>query len=56
MTNEEKAIIMKPLHALAEHYGIQNMTNISFKKRSRMLSRSFLIVNIILMLLVFFKS
>jgi hypothetical protein len=39
MTNEEKAIIMKPLHALAEHYGIENMTKISFKKRTELLEK-----------------
>ncbi len=39
MTIEEKAIIMKPLYAIAAHYGVKDSTIISFKKRSVLLDK-----------------
>jgi outer membrane lipopolysaccharide assembly protein LptE/RlpB len=39
MTIEEKAIIMKPLYALAEHCGLQGVETISFKKRDLLLEK-----------------
>jgi outer membrane lipopolysaccharide assembly protein LptE/RlpB len=39
MTTEEKALIMKPLYALAEHYGLQDVATISFKKRELLLEK-----------------